>query len=152
MMQCFNWDTNTLNIKTNTNKTFNFILKGNKTVVCGYSATGKSLLCNIIRRYQNSSNVQTLKKYNLDNIFILDRSNKEKLAEQNHKLIIIDRADLILEKADIDIINSDTDINKYLIFSRKPLGIYLSPNYFANLEVEDNTVRLRYLFNVRGWN
>lgn len=153
MVRCFDWNTNTLNIETNTGIKFNLVLKGYKTIVCGNSATGKTLLCNVINGYmQDSLNDPVLRKYNTDNIFILNAQNKQELKTIRYKLIIVDRADLILDDTDIEIINSDTDINKYLIFSRKPLGIYISPNYFGELKDKGDGIEIEYLFNVGGWN
>lgn len=150
MIQCFDWDSNTLNIKTNSKIEFLIHLKGNKTILCGSSATGKSLLCNTISKYQNSFNDQALQKYDLNNIIILNKYNKKELSSASNRLILVDRADLLLEPADIDIINEDTGRNKYMISSRKPLGIYLSPNYFAHLKRKDNIISVEYLFDIRG--
>lgn len=145
MIQCFNWDTNTLNIETQSGIKFNLVIRENKTVICGESATGKTLLCNTIKELENSS-----KEYDIDNIIILDKDNKNELSNFKHKLIIIDRADLVLDRKDIRIINQDTDINKYLLMSRKPLGIDIIPNNFGEFENKNGIIEIDYSFDKFG--
>lgn len=117
----------------------------------GKSATGKSLLCSVIREIQKDKNIAG-KKYDASNIFLIDEDNLHNIDDKKDKLIIIDRADIILDSEAIHMINNDWGYNKYLIFSRKPLGIDLSPNYFAVLEEKDKAFSLNYLFDVKGWN
>ena len=152
MIQCYDWDNNVLKFEDQSRNKFNLCLKGNKTIICGESATGKSLICNILKRYMNSSNSEVLRRYGTSNLFIADYENIKKIGEQKNKLILIDRADILLTEYDVEIINNDTDLNRYIIFARKPLGIYLSPNYYAIMKREGDTTTIEYLFNVRGWN
>ena len=145
MKQCFDWETNTLDIETAAGIKFDLKLKGNKTIICGDSATGKTLLCSVIKSYQDSFNDPVLSKYDMSNIILITKQNKHELQSYKSKLMIIDRADLLLNDADVETINNDTDVNKYIIFSRKPLGIYLSPNYYGELITKGDTIGLEYI-------
>lgn len=150
MKQCYDWDDNLLSFTDINDNAFYLKLKGNKTIVSGKSATGKSLLCDILKNYTDDNNTG-LKPYNADNIFIANKDNRDKISAQKKKLIIIDRAEFILTREIIDTINRDRGINRYLIFLRKPLGIELSPNHFAVLKKEGNQITLEYEFDVKGW-
>lgn len=150
-MQCFDWDSNILNITTSNGIKFSLKLRGNKTIITGSGATGKTLLYNTIKEYKENSDKQASNKISFDNIFLLDKHNKEALEIITDKLIIIDRADLILKHKDVNLINRDNCTNKYLIMSRSPLGIELSPNYFAEMVKHGAEVTLQYMFSIRGW-
>ena len=146
MKQCFDWNNNILNISDLNDNVFNLKFKGLKTIV-----TGKSLLCSIIREIQNDKNIVG-KKYDASNLFLVTEENMYNIKNIQDKLIIIDRADIILDSEVINMINNDWGYNKYLIFSRRPLGIDLSPNYFAELEEKDKVFSLKYMFNKKEWN
>ena len=152
MERCFDWDLG-LHLKCNKNIEFKLWLKGFKTIIAGDSGTGKTLLCNKIKELQeNNINAGWLRKYDVGNIVIYNRSKLEDIKKLKRNLIIIDRADLILDKETIDWINYDCGYNKYLIFGRKPLGINLSPNYFGEFISVDGVIQVRYEFDVPGWN
>lgn len=150
MKKCYSWDENRIRFETQLGVKFDLELKGNKTIVCGKSATGKTMLVNTIKEYSGGYNSPELRRYNTDNIIVVSKENKQRINEYHKQLFIIDRADLILSAEDIEVINNDTDDNRYLIFARKPLGIYLSPNYFAEL-IDEGGIRIKYLFDVEGW-
>lgn len=151
MEKCYNWSSNTLKFSDKNNNKFNLSFKGNKTIVFGASATGKTFLCTSIEKIIKDKN-NLLKPYNADNIFILTEDNYEKLKLQEEKLIIIDRAEFILNEDIVNYINKDNN-NRYLIFLRKAMGIELSPNHFAELKMDKNTkeIVLDYEFNIKGW-
>ena len=98
----------------------------------------------MLKSYINDNNNASFKPYNADNIFIVSKDNKDKLSLQKGKLIIIDRAELILDEQMVEIINADRGYNRYLIFLRKPMGIELSPNYFGTLCKKDGELQLEY--------
>lgn len=150
MEQCYSWENNILNFTDVNDNKYCLKFKGNKTIVCGNSATGKTLICNMLRNYIDDNNVG-IKPYNVDNIFLLSRDNKDKVYEQKDKLIIIDRAEIFIDSELVNFINADRGTNRYLIFLRKPIGIELSPNYFATLIRVDNRLELAYQFDVKGW-
>lgn len=151
MKQCFDWDSNVLYIEDLSGNIFDLHFKDLKTIVTGKSATGKSLLCSLIKEIQNDKNIVG-KKYDAGNLCLIHEDNMHRIKEIKGKLIIIDRADIILDDEAVQMINDDWGYNKYLIFSRKALGIELSPNYFGEFEIKDKVFTLKYLFDVKGWN
>ena len=116
MQQCYDWQSNVLKFTDVNGNKYNLKFRGNKTIVHGDSATGKSLLCTMLKSYINDNNNASFKPYNADNIFIVSKDNKDKLSLQKGKLIIIDRAELILDEQMVEIINADRGYNRYLIF------------------------------------
>ena len=151
MQECYNWNTNTLDFTDVNGNKYYFELKGAKTIVGGETATGKTLVCNKLMDIIQDDNIG-MKPYAANNIFVFTQQNREKLFEQNHKLILIDRAEMVLSEVEIEFINADTSVNRYIIFARAPLGVDLSPNYFAEIENENGTMKIKYLFDERGWN
>lgn len=73
------------------------------------------------------------------------------MRQYKDRLIIIDRAEIILNKDIVKFINEDLN-NRYLIFCRKHIGLLLSPNYYGQMVNDNGTFRIVYDFNVRGWN
>ena len=151
MQECYDWNTNTLDFTDVNGNKYYFELKGTKTIVGGETATGKTLVCNKLMDIIQDDNIG-MKPYAANNIFVFTQQNREKLFEQNHKLILIDRAEMVLSEVEIEFINADTSSNRYIIFARAPLGIDLSPNYFAEIENDSGTTKIKYLFDERGWN
>lgn len=149
MENCYNWESNILKFADKNGNKFNLKFKGDKTIVSGDSATGKTLICTLLNNISKDKN-KSLKPYNADNVFVLTEENAEKLVNQNNKLIIIDRAEYILNDNIVDYINNDRN-NRYLLFLRKAMGIELSPNHFAELKKTDNETVLEYAFDVKGW-
>ena len=48
--------------------------------------------------------------------------------------------------------NSNKDIkNRYLIFVRKPMGLEVTPNHFAEFIRVNNTICIKYMFDIKGW-
>ena len=148
---CYDWDKNEIELKL-PNKTHKFALKlkGRKTIVSGKSATGKTLLCSSLKDIIDYQGMAA-KEYDASNIFVLNIDNKDKLKEQNKKLIVIDRGELQIDRKTADFINKDRK-NRYLMFLREPKGIHLSPNYFADMEEKRGSIVLKYRFNEQGWN
>ena len=149
MENCYEWDKNQLKFIDINKNSYNFKFRGNKTIVCGESSTGKTLMCTIISSYIEDNNTG-LKPYNTDNIFVVNRYNKDKLKEQKGKFIIIDRAEMLLDDNDVNTINSDRGLNRYLIFCRKALGIEVSPNHYANIVKNNKSLELYYPLTIRG--
>lgn len=148
MIDIYNWDTNILDIRDKYGNHYKLELRGNKNIVKGCSGSGKSFLCEMIDRIKDGANTNA--KYNASNIILLNRDNIDKLPEYKNKFIIIDKAELLLNDNNIEFINTD-DNNRYLIFSRTPLGIELSPNHHADLLTENGMTTMQYRFNVKGW-
>lgn len=149
MRQCYDWNSNILDFMDIKGNKYNLELKGNKTIVLGESATGKTMICKILQGYSKDRN--DVKPYATDNIFIMSDENKDKLRIQKNKLVIIDRAEFLLDDEAVNFINADRGYNRYLIFARKPIGLEVSPNYFAELVREEDMFKLTYQFDIKGW-
>lgn len=150
MVKCYSWNTNILDFTDVNGNKYHLAFRGDKTIVSGKSATGKTLLCTMLNNYLKDNNTQ-LKPYDTDNLFIVSSDNKDKIIRQTGKLIIIDRAEFILDEAIVSFINRDRGNNRYLIFLRKPMGIELSPNHFAELVEHNGTLELKYDYAEAGW-
>ena len=148
MAQVYNWDTNILEVNDKYKNHYYLELRGNKNVIKGSSGTGKSYLYDRLANLKKSSG--NVSEYTVDNIVLLNKDNIGDLKEYKGKLIIIDRAELLLTEEEIDIINADDD-NRYLIFSRVLMGLELSPNHQADLITENGITKMKYRFNVKGW-
>ena len=149
-MNCYNWDTNELKFIDKDKNNFNIKLRGNKQIICGDSSTGKSLLVSRLLQFSHNKN-KTFRTYTTDNIFIVMPENIRYIEEQQDKLIVIDRADLMLTPKIVDSINLDRGYNRYLIIGRVFKGLEISPNYYAHMIEKDKTFELKYLYSVRGW-
>lgn len=153
MIQCYDWEKNLLKFCDRQGNQFELQMRGRKTIVKGNSGTGKTLIVKRLTDIIENEDVNGLKvsEYSADNIVILDRRNISMLQFIKGKLIIIDRADLILtDEKVIEFINADFD-NRYLIFARHPMGLRITPNYVGDLYREGKTIRLKYKFDVVGW-
>ena len=151
MKQCYDWDKNILEFEDVNENRYCLEFKGNKTIVHGESATGKTLICTMLSNYIDDNNDIELKPYDANNIIIASKDNKDKINKQKKKLIIIDRAEFLLDTELIENINRDRGTNRYLIFGRKPMGIELSPNHFATLCNKDGVIKLEYAYDEKGW-
>lgn len=148
-MEIYNWDENRILFTDKYGITFDIQLRGKIIIGGGKSGSGKTLLCNRINNILKDRN-KLKNQYRASNIFMLNEDNIDKLSHQQHKLIIIDRADILLTDKDTNIINKDT-LNRYLIMSRKPLKIEVSPNHFADFIKINNRITTNYEFNIAGW-
>lgn len=147
MVDAYNHETNILEINDKYDNHYRLELKGNKNIIKGNSGTGKTYLSDLIESIKKKE-IQS--EYNVDNIIILNALNINQLQTFKDKLIIIDRAEFLLDSQAVLYINSDTD-NRYLIFSRVPLGVDLSPNHEADFDTQGNMTVMAYRFDVKGW-
>ena len=99
-MQVYDWKNNLINFSDCNSINFYIQLKGNKNIVTGRSGTGKTLLCT------------RLKELQADNVYVADADNISEISEVKDKLIVIDRADIILDKTTVKTINNDSS-NRY---------------------------------------
>lgn len=154
-IECYDWKENKLEFSDTRGNQFRLQFKGNKTIVHGKTASGKSLIVQKLQSIDGIGNVRMFdfKPYSIDNIFILTSHNKDEyiLGKVKQKLIIIDRGDLMIDEEMAELINDDFNTNRYLIFARKPLGIDISPNHFGKLVNHDGIIELEYDFDVKGW-
>lgn len=148
-MKCYNWKENRLTLDDIYGNKFDFKLKGAKTIVSGKSASGKSFIYNLIKKMKDGDSRDS--KYDTSNIILINKNNVNDMRQYKDRLIIIDRAEIILNKNIVKFINEDLN-NRYLIFCRKHIGLLLSPNYYGQMVNDNGTFRIMYDFNVRGWN
>ena len=131
---------------------FDLILRPHITQIYGDSATGKTLLVDCIKMEQNNyKNNTSIAKYDTSNIKVFD-SNMTiyDLKSINNGIIIIDRADLFLDKSVIEYISSDTK-NQYLVMARAGLNFGISPNYYGQFVKDNNKVTIQYDYSIKGW-
>lgn len=150
MKQCYDWEKNELNVEDIYGNIFDFKFKGQKTVIGGDSGTGKSFLCSLIEKLDSVDDTDKL--YDTSNIVLINKKNVDILRSLRDKFIIIDRSEMLLGEKEVEFINDDFDKNRYLIFTRKHIGILVSPNYYADIKNNQSTFTLEYEFNVKGWN
>lgn len=153
MVKIFN--DNKLKFKISDKISVDLEFRGKKQVVLGESATGKSLIFKKLEQIISNNNVDS-DGVDASNIILIDKKDNDgtvadKLKRNNHKLIIIDRADILLDKEAAIIINSNIECNTYLIFARGGLGLNLSPNYYAELINNNGVFELKWKFNEKGW-
>lgn len=147
MVDLYNWNTKMIQYEDKKGLQIELDLRGRIIVVDGDSGTGKSYLCQIIRTIQESFGNS---EYNVDNIVLINKMNKSSLRDYNNKLIIIDRAELLLNEDDTNYITMDGR-NRYLIFARYPIGLGISPNYFAKMIRDNKKLYLEYYIFAEGW-
>lgn len=150
MRECYSWKENRLMLSDTYENIFDFHLRGNKTIVQGNSGTGKTLLYNAIKVFKDI-NDSKFADYDLSNIVLIDKNNVNEIGTFKKKLIVIDRADVIITPDVGQIINSDFGINRYLIFARTFIGVEISPNYYATVVRTGKELTLKYMFSVKGW-
>lgn len=151
-MKCYDWETNKLYIETISGVKFDIQMRGYKTIVGGNSATGKTFLCSTIADYKKAEDSGVnISSFDVSDIVLLTRENKGLIGKTERKLFIIDRADMFITDEDVNRMNKDINTNRYLIFARKPMALYITPNYYGEFVATDDNISLKYLFNVRGW-
>lgn len=148
----YDYESNILDISTE-DISYYFTLRRNVVQVKGDSATGKSLLVEIIGQYKERDRIN--KKNYAGNIFIVKELSD--ILDLKHKydfkkcLIIVDNAEFLLsEKGAVDIIRNDV-YNQYIIMSRITCGVCNSPNNYATLKRDGKTIELKYMINEKGW-
>lgn len=129
---------------------FDLQLRGKKVQVLGDSATGKTMIANILKNDSQSGKFNNIMEY--PNVHVIDSTFKREILEgYSSSLILIDRGDLILTPDIVLFIRTDRR-NKYLIFARCALGLGISPNYFGHLKLNgDGFLRIEYMCSERGW-
>jgi len=130
------------------NTIFDLELRGRITIIDGDSGKGKTFLCNLLQ------DKIILNTDEFKDIVVINYLTKDRLDSINRykgKLIVIDNADVILDKEQVGFINSDRE-NQYIIMTRLQYDFNISPNYIAQLTTEDfKTFYLKYEYSVKGW-
>ena len=148
----YDYDTNVLSVVTD-NISYNFVLRRNVVQIKGDSATGKSLLVNIITSYKERDRLN--KKNYAGNIFIVkelsDILELQTKCDFKKCLIIVDNAEFLLsEEGAVDFIRNDL-YNQYIVMSRVTCGVCNSPNNYATIEKIGDTLQLKYMISQKGW-
>jgi len=150
-MYDFNPDSGRLFAKRADGLTFDLDLRKPLTIIQGDSATGKTLLCNLIEEDNVSQDEPAVQVLNYK-----DRGRRNRLDiiyDTTVKLFIIDNADvLLIDNTELlDYINRIDHLNQFLVFSRC-IKFRRTPNYFGTLEMDgSNVIRIKYVTNVAGW-
>lgn len=122
-------------------------LRGNVTIIKGYSGTGKTLLCQVVRQMIRNGDTS---KAVFDSTFT-PTVTISALKGCKDKIIFFDDADIVVKGDLLNYILKDKR-NYYVLFRRNNFDVHLSPNYYAELvKGEDNVRRLRYYWEKVGW-
>lgn len=154
MAKCYDFNSGRLKISYD-NIIFDLELRNPVTQVFGNSATGKTLLTDLIKRLQtySSRNGSDLDDMDVSNILVIDNENDlYKIISTSNNLIIMDEFDLIIKdnRNIIEYIVQDRK-NHYLLFARRGYPLSLSPNYYGELINEDGIVKIFFKYSVEGW-
>ena len=152
-MDAFDFSNSRLKYKALNDFCVDIVLKTDIVIINGNSATGKTLLVNSIREQKENEEANGVSNYSFRNIESIRKKDELKKInfENEGNLYIIDRADIILnDKELVKNIYFDTK-NKYIIMARCNLGFNLSPNYYAEMIYENNTLSIKYYFDHEGW-
>lgn len=124
---------------------FDLELRGGIVLIGGDSGTGKSYLVNLVNDRIEEGAISD------DEICVVHKDNEKGFRQCKNKLVIIDRADDILDQDDVDFINQDM-YNQYLIMTRHRFEFFVSPNYIATLQHDSNNhFTLKYMSSLKGW-
>lgn len=149
------FDNNRLEFPISDEIRVDFEFRGKKQVINGESATGKSLIFKTLEQIISDNNAGA-DDVDATDIILIDKKDNDgtvadKLKRNHNKLIIIDRADILLDEEAVKIINCNMEGNTYLIFARGGLGLSLSPNYYAELINDNGVLKLKWEFSEKGW-
>lgn len=154
MIKVYDYDNNRLMLDYD-NISFDLQLRSPITQVGGDSATGKTLLYNIISdlKKESASNWSSPDSEDVSNIHLIDENKDlDTLFDIKGMLVIIDRFDYVIEDRK-DIINHiATDRgNHYLIFARRGYQLNISPNYYGSFIMDEGVIRVNFRYSVKGW-
>ena len=154
MIKVYDYDNNRLMLDYD-NISFDLQLRSPITQVGGDSATGKTLLYNIIGdlKKESASNWSSPDSEDVSNIYLINEGKDlDALFNIKGMLIIIDRFDCIIGDRNyiIDYIATDRD-NHYLIFARRGYQLNISPNYYGSFIMDEGVIRVNFRYSVKGW-
>ena len=124
---------------------FNVELPGRITVVSGESGTGKTFLRKAIKDDAILNEELSGVEDTVIEFSVTGNSDLNQIKNVEHKLIIIDNADILLEKYRdlVPCINSNFH-NQYLILSRGETGIRTHPNYRGVLTANGKEIKAKF--------
>lgn len=123
-------------------------LRHEKTLVCGESSTGKSMLFNIIKNYETVNKTGRFICINADNIINGDYTGiVSVLKKAQDNIILIDHGNHILDIDEIsEAVYKDVDRNNYYIIMGRSILIGNTMCDIAEPFVTENRIELEYLF------
>lgn len=131
--------------------TINLIFRDTKAIIMGDSASGKSLVYQLIDAEQNEENLEAV-CYNYKSISKLKKDMESGHLNYKGKLVVFDNAEILFNRVPsvVEEINLNID-NNYLIFARNAPGLDTSPNIVGSLKFENNTYSIQYTHSEGMW-
>ena len=149
-MQAYNYENNRLFFETKTGLVFDLSLRGNITVIRGESGTGKTLLVKSLEGIAGVGSVNYLGNVDVSNIITVAKKTDFFDFDDVDKLVIVDRADLILSDTIVEHIRQYKKL-RFLIFARASYDFFISPNQLGIFVRDKNTISIKYDFDKKGW-
>lgn len=149
----YDWDTNKISVTDIYGTEFDIQLRGNITIIDGDSATGKTFLTSIIVDKQAGMEGNT---NNPNKVLVFNYKSQDlaSIFTAQHKLIIIDNANILIDERLRQHINADNS-NRYLLLGRSLGGIEASINHYGELITTENNgkkiITVNYKYNLSGW-
>ena len=118
------------------------------TVVRGDSGTGKSLIFQILRPLKVSEQYRNIECLNYESMSLLETQDEvlKQLEKYKNKLVVIDNAELLLNKSSRTFIANDED-NQYVIIGRNIEGLGVMKKGFCRVVDEGKTIELQYEYD-----
>ena len=146
MQKVYDYENNTFRFKRKNDVYYDLNLRGNITIIDGFSGNGKTVLFDDIIMAKN--NTENIVGTDMSNITPINSSDTE--IEDKKVLYIIDRADKILNNNLCDKICS-CNYARFLIFARGSFPLGVSPNHIGTFVRNDNCITIEYDFNESWW-
>lgn len=124
------------------------LLKKRITNLCGESATGKSLIYEMLKGYNTMNLNETYVCIDALNMFNIDADSiTNKLNKLNNTIIIIDQANHFLNNYKIEqFIRKDYKKENYYILLGRTLGVVSAMSELAEPVIDGNNISIKYLF------
>lgn len=149
MVNIYDYENSKLYLPYGDKAIFDLSIRKPITIVSGNSASGKTLLVSCIK--STILNMKRNNKGSVPNIVAFDDEfSISKVETLPNSLIVIDRAELILNDEDVKYIREDNK-HHYLIFARGFLDLDLTPNYFGEFIKEGSVITISYDFSEECW-
>lgn len=131
--------------------TIDLVFRDTKAIIMGESASGKSLIYQLIDDEQNEGSLEAV-CYNYKSISKLKQDMETGHLNYSGKLVVFDNADMLFDRVPniVEEINLNVD-NNYLIFARNAPGLDTSPNMIGTLNFEDNKYTIQYTYPEGMW-
>ncbi len=142
----YDYERNYLEVKTDDIFDFDLELRAPITLIRGESATGKSLLVNLIEQIKQARKIN----HQITDKVLIFTKDRVIDFEDEKQLVIIDRGDFCLTENICEKIRKCRK-TRFLIMARGNYDLGLTPNYVADLVQENGIVKLQFEFSERLW-